>query len=392
MAEREDSDMASSGVVESAEVEMAPIDEGEKEEDPGFVPEEGEMAPVLQEEEDEDPGFVSWAGERHPQVLGPQGFRPVWSNVDGYPGEIPSDILEWVGPENPTAADHLRMVGPISSLLWLARFDDLARTMLSPEYATWNEVMVVPSSATIRSLLPDLAAEERIPSSVYQRYTEYPPALTPVASDSPDLSIPSCVTTATKSFSLLSLFPLTADRNLPDKILSVRISFDKPDKLAQRIERDLIQTLGKGLLFSGTKRSFLELQMKWFVPVLNASNTDNEFGPGIYTTSSLAHALFYAGPQGVLLVFKSPDFQDVNIWEPDDNDWRTIVDHWTGRRAATQKPLGWESDVTKGPISVARRRSSTSIRDRGPHTQVVATAYPGAAALARSLCMVIWIE
>ncbi|KAI2786818.1 hypothetical protein POX_g09213 [Penicillium oxalicum] len=392
MAESETLDMASSGVFDATEFEMAPVDEGESEGDPGFMSAEVEMAPVLQREEEEDSGFVSWAGERNPQVLAPLGFRPVWSNVDGYPGEIPADILEWVGPENPTAADHLRLVGPISSLLWLARFDDLAQIMLSPEFIAWDEVIAVPSSANIRSLLPDLAADERIPSSLYQRYTEYPPASMSAAFDSPEASVPSCVTTTAESFSLLRLYPLAADQHLPAKLLSARISFDKPNKLARRIERDLISTLGNDLLFRGTKRRLLKPQMKWFVPVLNSSNTDNEFGPGIYTTPSLEHALHYAGPQGVLLVFKSPDFHNVDVWELDGIEWRTTVDHWTGRRAATQKPPGWGSDVTKGPISVARPRSSTRIRDPGPHTQVVATAYPGAAALALSLCMVIWIE
>lgn len=33
---------------------------------------------------------------RHERDLSKYGFRPVWTAWDGYPGEIPDDICEWL--------------------------------------------------------------------------------------------------------------------------------------------------------------------------------------------------------------------------------------------------------------------------------------------------------
>jgi hypothetical protein len=70
--------------------------------------------------------------------------------------------------------------------------------------------------------------------------------------------------------------------------------------------------------------------MAWFLPTVNSNHADNEFGPGICTTPSLELALRYAEVQGALIVFYNPDFQNVNVWQPSQEDWATIVTYWSG--------------------------------------------------------------
>lgn len=71
--------------------------------------------------------------------------------------------------------------------------------------------------------------------------------------------------------------------------------------------------------------------MSWFLPTVNSNDADNEFGPGIYTTPSLELTLRYARVQKALMVFHNPDSQNVNVWQPSQEGWATIVTYRSGR-------------------------------------------------------------
>ncbi|CAG8909274.1 unnamed protein product [Penicillium egyptiacum] len=135
--------------------------------------------------------------------------------------------------------------------------------------------------------------------------------------------------------------------------------------------------------------------MAFFVPTITSGNSDNEFGPGIYTTSSLSHALRYVGRQGALMVFQNPDFQNLNLCEPSEDDWRVIVGFWCRlplSDAAERVPEQWKNtDIMKGPISRRGNRTEPA-RVSGQDVQVVGVSYAGCAALAASLKMIIWME
>ncbi|KAJ6184483.1 hypothetical protein N7519_005784 [Penicillium mononematosum] len=135
--------------------------------------------------------------------------------------------------------------------------------------------------------------------------------------------------------------------------------------------------------------------MAFFVPTITASKTDNEFGPGVYTTSSLQHALKYVTRQGALMVFQNADFQHIKLWEPSEDDWRVIIRSWSGlppSDAAIRVPEQWKNaDIIKGPISCAGGIPEPA-RVPGPDAQVVGVSYAGCAALAASLKMIIWFE
>lgn len=63
----------------------------------------------------ESPRELGWSFsefERDPRDLAANGFRPVWTIEEGYPGPMPDDIAEWIDPQGDNRA--IRLVGPIS--------------------------------------------------------------------------------------------------------------------------------------------------------------------------------------------------------------------------------------------------------------------------------------
>jgi hypothetical protein len=135
--------------------------------------------------------------------------------------------------------------------------------------------------------------------------------------------------------------------------------------------------------------------MLFFIPVIASSNNDNEFGPGIYTTTSLKHALNYAAIQGALMVFQNPEFRNLNVSELSGDDWTFITSYFSRyptSNARERLPSAFvDADVIRGAISTARRGEGAA-RVPGPETQLVAVSYASCGALAASLRMIIWFE
>ena len=102
----------------------------------------------------------------------------------------------------------------------------------------------------------------------------------------------------------------------------------------------------------------LELTLAFFVPAITASNRDNEFGPGMYTTDSLEYCLECLRGGGAIMVFKSPDLREQIVWEPSLADWTSLVSKWTGILLATANqptPQYMSADIIKGPISIKKQ-------------------------------------
>ncbi|KAJ5936771.1 hypothetical protein N7466_003221 [Penicillium verhagenii] len=297
------------------------------------------------------------------ESLEPAGYRPIWSNDTGYPGDVPEDLADWLYPgiEKTTW-----LVGDLSSMFWLAGKPELQVLIDDPGYTLTDEICYIPHGGSLAWLFESLYHLGKIPSFVYAEiYNNTPDYVTPFSGRQ---IIPNSVTS-----------PMTVYNVIPPSI-------------ASEIENQFASSLGRGLLFQGLSRVMLQSLMAFFTPALTRSNMNNEFGPGFYTTPSLEYALGYAGPQGVILVFKDVDFRRLNCLEPTGADWVTITTFWSGRTTSNvheRVPQMWAtSDVVTGPVSTALQNT----RVPGEVTQVVGTSPPALAAFMRSLAMIIWLE
>jgi hypothetical protein len=127
--------------------------------------------------------------ERDPQELVAAGFRPVWSFADGYPGPLPADIAEWIDPELGTSS---RFIGPMSSLFWLAGLDDLVAAIDDPACTMSDEIINIPSNATIPFMVNQLWEYGKIPSVFYNSQFDLPQG--PIVARPVRHEIPSIVT------------------------------------------------------------------------------------------------------------------------------------------------------------------------------------------------------
>ncbi|KAI2711928.1 hypothetical protein CBS147332_5564 [Penicillium roqueforti] len=99
--------------------------------------------------------------------LAEAGFRPVWSREHGYPGTIPEDIGEYID-SNSYRFDEL--IGPLSSIFWLAGLDELVDAINDPAIALEDEVRLIPTNVGVRWILEHLFEEDKLPASMYDRY------------------------------------------------------------------------------------------------------------------------------------------------------------------------------------------------------------------------------
>ncbi|KAL1884929.1 hypothetical protein Plec18167_001586 [Paecilomyces lecythidis] len=93
--------------------------------------------------------------------------------------------------------------------------------------------------------------------------------------------------------------------------------------------------------------------MSFFVSVISPNASDNEFGPGLYATKDFTTAVNYSHPNSAVMVFKDPDFRDLNVWRPDRPDWNSLTAHWLSIPLHDLKPPRdyKEADVVVGALS-----------------------------------------
>ncbi|KAJ6143002.1 hypothetical protein N7471_002455 [Penicillium samsonianum] len=327
--------------------------------------------------------------------LAEAGFRPVWSREHGYPGTIPEDIGEYID-SNSYRFDEL--IGPLSSLFWLAGLDELVDAIYDPAIALQDEVRLIPINVGVPWILEHLFEEEKLPASLYDRYffgyDEPPVVIMPVVRLDP---IPPQIGYQYACHRLEELFPTNRPQRLPQDIATVRVKGDKnKDRLSMKISKDYVSKLGGGsFLYRVSSRAALAAMMAFFTPVIQNRNLDNELGPGIYTSDSLEWVLKFGSVNSALLVFRDPDFRNLDVWRPSMPEWQHIIATWTRKSLSNvpdSVPLEWRTaDVIQGPISKPNPPKNC-IPEPGDVSQTVAVSYAGCGALSASLAMIIWLE
>lgn len=324
------------------------------------------------------------------------GYRPVWNWQLGYPGEIPEDIAEYLYP---TIEETVELIGPLSSLFWLAEAEQLCNLIADPAYSLKDEVMAIPHGAGHRWIIGLLFEEGKIPGWAMDKV--FDETLFERSFCSPLIArpneIPKNITGSVHEYSTMDIFPFGRQQSIPNKILCVKTSLKhklKNDKNATDLINKFVSSLGGNLLFKGLTQHALVRLMAFFSPVIQGSWADNEFGPGFYTSPSLKTALTYAGSQGAVMVFKDLDARNLQRLQLSSQDWETTILFWTGRPISNiheRIPEGWQaSDLLEGAISQAEPRSAQRIPSEA--TQVVGVSPAGVQAFASALRMIIWIE
>lgn len=336
--------------------------------------------------------------ERYPSGLEAAGYDPVWTSTDGYPGQIPEEIVDCLYPD---AARYDRIIGPISSIFWLQGVEFLTELIDDPGYALQDEVTYLPQGSPKLWIVGRLYDEGKIPRrfmdcilSGYEMPTlsEGPASSKELARNS---QIPQGISTSVQQFQATDLFPFGRRDPRSALISGAKIKWDKnSEKFATAIETTLLAEFGDHLLFRGLSRQALLSLMAVFCPVIGSTHSDNEFGPGFYATPSVRVAARYAGPSGVILVFKRlpESLTNLTLSGP---DWEAIVRFWTGNPLSNQDtrvPANWQgADVLEGAIPKAVS-SQDSRRVEGPDTQVVGVSLESFKAFSSALQMIIWVD
>ncbi|KAJ5595121.1 uncharacterized protein N7459_001329 [Penicillium hispanicum] len=324
------------------------------------------------------------------------GYRPVWNWQLGYPGEIPEDITEHLYPTIETTID---LVGPLSSLFWLAGAERLCDLITDPAYSLKDEIVGIPHGVGRRWIIRELFDEGKIPGWAMDEVFDEAVLETRLCSPliAQPSEIPGNITSSVHEYSMMDIFPLGRQQSIPNKILCVKTSLkhkSNHEKNATDLMNRFVSSLGRNLLFKGLKQSALVRLMAFFIPVIQSSHVDNELGPGFYTSPSLKTALGCAGPRGAVMVFKDLDARNLQSLQLSSQDWETTILFWTGRPISNihqRIPEGWQvSDLLEGAISRAEPHSTRRIP--GETTQVVGVSPAGVQAFASALRMIIWIE
>lgn len=323
------------------------------------------------------------------------GYRQVWHWERGYPGELPEDIAEWIYPG---IEKYMGIVGPLSSLFWLGGRPELCMLIEDRAYVLTDEICGIPHGASYEWLFEMLFDEGKIPGRIFHEMYEGPQEAMTTLSGHED--IPKVVTDSMKEHSPGDVFPFSRSQTLPATVSMAKVTLpfkfkDKNmDKIASDLEARFTRSLGAGLLFRGMSRTMVHSLMAFFTPILVKGNVDNEFGPGFYTTPSLQYALGYARNEGVILVFKDPDFQRLECLQLTGRDWEPTTAFWIGRTMSNARdriPEHWrKSDVLQGAVSAFI--GTGTARAPGEYTQVVGTSPAALLAFLASLKMIIWLQ
>ncbi|KAJ5151794.1 hypothetical protein N7492_010089 [Penicillium capsulatum] len=321
--------------------------------------------------------------------LEPAGYRPVWHFQLGYPGEVPDEIAEYLYPG---IEKGIEVIGPRSSLFWLARADQLCDLIQDPAYTLEDAIEYIPHGAGYNWLIGRLFDDGQIPDRIMAEFYHEWLVMGPGSVSRPE-AIPPAVSSSVSEHNTLNIFPFARLQSIPPKILCSPPSKKNVECNATDLENQFLNSLGGNLLFKGVPRAHLVSLMAFFSPTIQSSHNDNELGPGFYTTPSLPHALRYA-ISGAVLVFKDPDFRDLHQLHLSTQDWNVVVAFWTRQQVSNVEeriPRGWQmSDILEGAISTRDERSGRRIP--GEETQIVGVSPAGVHAFASALRMIIWIE
>ncbi|KAJ6190534.1 hypothetical protein N7519_000555 [Penicillium mononematosum] len=351
-------------------------------------------------EVDPDDQMIAEGRVKDEALLAQNGFDPIF--IEGkYPGEIPEEIADYL-PEDRTKPSW-QMVGSNRSIFWIFGYNDIVDVIDDPACLLDDEIVGVPNGVHPASFLfARYANEDKLPRPVLHKYFDgRAPAPTPTTPFViPAFDIPPLVSDEPTNHQLRNLYPLGRTHDFPSHLLCLRVKSKK--KLEKT--RDMVQEKLRGafdfekddLWFRGMNLKSLMLSMSFFVPVISTSNSDNEFGPGIYATNDFLEGAKYAQPQGAVMIFKNPDFRDLSVWEPDKDEWNNLTATWLNihKRNLTISDSHNDADVIKGPISSdqheARKRGFYPSQSGIP--QITCISYDSCRALAKSLVAIIYFH
>lgn len=292
------------------------------------------------------------------------------------------------------------MVGPLRSLAWLAGLDELVEAIDQPAYTISDEIAVVPQGADIPVSLSRHWEEGNIPTRIWNKVASEPVLRTAWSSGlTVRQQIPADVNETPTAYNPQDLYGISRIQPSAGSVQCMKV---RCDKNSSRLETRIRRLAGRFLIsdkvwYRGTTISALISTLYFLIPQRSTQPEDNEFGPGFYTTDSLQYAVEYAAGGGAIMVFRDPDSNSTQCWQPNLEEWNFWVARWLGLRLAIADqpipPQVFAADFIQGAISGDRRgRRSNSIPAQGPHQQLVAISYKGCEALSKCLEMIIFIE
>ena len=268
---------------------------------------------------------------------------------------------------------------------------DVVRMIDDPAYVIEDEIVAIPIGCFPVSFLLSRYQEEGIFP------WEHVPGLESGAVRK--CSIPASVTETGTTQDLKTLYPFSRQVSSGETIKVVRVqdnqNFSKFEKAVMAHFPDgLLQR--KGTLFRGLSLLALEGSLAFFLPVISSTNSDNEFGPGIYTTEALYIAKRYAGKTGAIMVFSAPDERRLKCWEPTGDEWRRLTAKWIGLPLSDidLPPIYQTADVIKGAMSADQAKAQRQNRflNLDDTKQIAFVSSRGCESLRRELKAIIFIE
>lgn len=321
-------------------------------------------------------------------------YQPVWAAGIEFPGDIPEEISQYLYEDGEQVS---LFIGPLSSLFWLEGVEELEELIHDPAYILTDEYRSIPQGSPRFWIISVLFEEGKIPATLMAKIFDEP-IQRQTFTLSHTSSIPPSLTTTPTQNSIQDVFPFARLQSFPPTISCVKTKLKGKKNNRDEVHVDLLNTfinsLGGNLLYKGLSRPATASLASLFAPLVSSNTLQNEFGPGLYATPSLKYALDYAGPNGVILIFKDVDFRPLVNIDLAGEDWRNTVDYWTGAtisNVSERVPALWErSDILQGQISVKDLRSKQRVP--GPDSQVVGVSYTGLNAFASALHMIIWLD
>jgi hypothetical protein len=145
------------------------------------------------------------------------------------------------------AVDWHELIGPLSSLFWLAGFDDLVEAVYDPAIVMQDEVRMIPIKVGVIWILEHLYDEGLLPERLYIKYyfDDEPRSVRvmPVRID----PIPPAVGPNPAIHTLSDLFTVYRPQCIPQKLGTARIKSGKSKhKLALKIQNEYLSKLGGG--------------------------------------------------------------------------------------------------------------------------------------------------
>ncbi|KAJ9267610.1 hypothetical protein DTO212C5_5849 [Paecilomyces variotii] len=315
---------------------------------------------------DSDEELVANRGIKDHNLLGHKGFERIWIREFGYPGTPPPELAEFLDPE---VTRTKQMIGSIRSIFWLYGYKDLVELVDDPAYSLQDEIVAVPQGVRVVDFLLDRYWEEgKIPRYISETYegVRWPRSFRVM----PVFAIPERVTETATIHHITDLYPYARAQFFPDSVLCLKLkSHKKATKTIAQAEKKLAGVFD------------LDNETLWF----------RGLSLRLYAAKDFATATDYAHPDGAIMVFRDPDFNDLNVWRPDRSDWESLTAHWLQIPLRDLKiPQGYKTaDFIIGAISESESRSFAI---PGERLQMACTSYDACKRLAASLVAIIYLS